>query len=111
MGHQRLWLTESQCSIIPKIFEYLTFPVHSYPLNGQASFKEGLKNNSSEYLCYYFYGRILYSERLSFKSKDRGFPSGAVVKNLAANAGTWVQALAWEDPTCHGATKPMCHKY
>ena len=20
---------------------------------------------------------------------------------------TWVQSLVWEDPTCHGATKPM----
>ena len=25
--------------------------------------------------------------------------------------GTWVQALVWEDPTCHGATKPMHHNY
>ena len=25
--------------------------------------------------------------------------------------GTWVQALVWEDPTCHGATKPVCHNY
>ena len=24
---------------------------------------------------------------------------------------TWVRALVWEDPTCHGATKPMCHNY
>ena len=23
--------------------------------------------------------------------------------------GTWVQALVQEDPTCHGATKPMHH--
>ena len=23
--------------------------------------------------------------------------------------GTWVRSLAWEDPTCHEATKPMCH--
>ena len=23
--------------------------------------------------------------------------------------GTWVWALVWEDPTCHGATKPMHH--
>ena len=21
--------------------------------------------------------------------------------------GTWVRALVWEDPTCHGATKPV----
>ena len=25
--------------------------------------------------------------------------------------GTWVWALVWEDPTCHGATKPVCHNY
>ena len=24
---------------------------------------------------------------------------------------TWVQSLIWEDPTCHGAIKPMCHNY
>ena len=24
---------------------------------------------------------------------------------------TQVQALVWEDPTCHGATKPMRHNY
>ena len=23
--------------------------------------------------------------------------------------GTWVRALVWEDPTCCGATRPMCH--
>ena len=23
----------------------------------------------------------------------------------------WVQALVWEDPTCHRATKLMCHNY
>ena len=25
--------------------------------------------------------------------------------------GTWVRALVWEDPTCQGATKPLCHNY
>ena len=25
--------------------------------------------------------------------------------------GTWVQALVWKDPTCRGATKPVCHNY
>ena len=25
--------------------------------------------------------------------------------------GTRVRALVWEDPTCHGATKPMSHNY
>ena len=40
-----------------------------------------------------------------------GFPGGAVVKNLPANAGTRVQALLWKDPTCRGATKPVRHNY
>ena len=40
------------------------------------------------------------------------FPGGAVVKNPPANARrTRVRALVQEDPTCHGATKPMCHNY
>ena len=25
--------------------------------------------------------------------------------------GPWVRALVWEDPTCRGATKPVCHNY
>ena len=25
--------------------------------------------------------------------------------------GTWDQSLAWEDPTCCGATKPVHHNY
>ena len=25
--------------------------------------------------------------------------------------GTWVRALVWEDPTCHGATKPGHYNY
>ena len=24
---------------------------------------------------------------------------------------TRVRALVWEDPTCHGAIKPLCHNY
>ena len=25
--------------------------------------------------------------------------------------GTRVRALVWEDPTCHGATRPVSHNY
>ena len=25
--------------------------------------------------------------------------------------GTWIWSLVLEDPTCHGATKPVCHNY
>ena len=39
------------------------------------------------------------------------FPSSPRGKNLLANAGTWIQSLVQEDPTCLGATKPMDHNY
>ncbi|KAJ8782452.1 hypothetical protein J1605_010160 [Eschrichtius robustus] len=96
---------------------------------------------------------------LTHKTLNRGFPGGAVVENLPANAGDmgsspglgrshmprsnwarepqllslrvwsltslvaqwlrirlpmqgiWVRSLVWEDPTCHGATKPVRHNY
>ena len=47
----------------------------------------------------------------SIKNCTVDFPGGAVVKNLPANAGKHVRALIQEDPTCHGATKPVCHNY
>ena len=39
-----------------------------------------------------------------------GFPGGSVVKNLTVNAEIPVRSPVWEDPTCHGATKPQ-HPY
>ena len=43
--------------------------------------------------------------------KSWDFPGGAVVKNRLPMQGTRVRALVQEDPTCHGATKPVCHNY
>ena len=46
-----------------------------------------------------------------------GFPGGAVVESLPANAGDTGsspglgRALVWEDPTCRGATGPVSHNY
>ena len=42
--------------------------------------------------------------------QGRDFPGGAVVKNLPANAGDTGSTLVREDPSCHGATKPV-HSY
>ena len=39
------------------------------------------------------------------------FPGGSVVKNLSANAGDPGSIPVWEDPTCQGATQPMCLNY
>lgn len=70
MSHHRLPLTESQYPTIPKILEYLIFLVHSYPLNGQAFFKEGLMNNSS--ICAIIsMVEFCITGSLSFKIKDR----------------------------------------
>ena len=51
------------------------------------------------------------SPELPNKSAAWGFPGGAVVENLPANAGTRVRALVWEDPTCRGAAGPVSHSY
>ena len=39
------------------------------------------------------------------------FPGGSVVKNPPANVGDTSSCLIWEDPTCRGVTKPVCHDY
>ena len=34
-----------------------------------------------------------------------------MVKNPTANAGDTGSSPGPEDPTCHGAAKPVCHNY
>ena len=48
-----------------------------------------------------------------WKSKCLGFPGGAVVESLPANAGDTGSSpgLVWEDPTCRGAIRPVSHNY
>ena len=38
-----------------------------------------------------------------------GFPCDPVVKNPPANP--WIPGPEIKDPTCQGATKPVCHNY
>ena len=42
---------------------------------------------------------------------DTNFPGGPVVKNLPADAGDMGSIPGPEDPTCHGAIKPVRHNY
>ena len=42
---------------------------------------------------------------------SEGFPGGAVVENLPANAEDMGSNPGLEDPTCHGATRPVSHNY
>ena len=48
------------------------------------------------------------------KTLEMGYRASVVAQWLGIHLpmqGTWVRALVWEDPTCHGATKPVRHKY
>ena len=48
-----------------------------------------------------------------WKTKWLGFPGGAVVENLPANAGDTGSSpgLVWEDPTCRRAAGPVSRNY
>ena len=48
---------------------------------------------------------------MSLRSKSRAFLVAQWLRIHLPMQGTQVQALVREDPTCHGATKPVCHKY
>ena len=56
------------------------------------------------------FGIEFIEETSCIKNNSRDFPHGPVVKNLSMQ-GTQVWFLVQEDPTCHGATKPMRHNY
>ena len=51
----------------------------------------------------------VYNDGYSGIIKD--FPIGSVVKNRLSMQEKQAQSLVQEDPTCCGATKPMCHNY
>ena len=65
------------------------------------------------FFSYYVTFFYFFSCFISFLKigQHRDFPGGAVVKNRLPMQGTRVQLLVWEDPTCHGATKPVRHNY
>ena len=47
--------------------------------------------------------------RFLAKTIGRGFPGSSVVKTSPANAGNTGWTLVQEDPSCHGAAKPVRH--
>ena len=48
---------------------------------------------------------------ICFKKRRRASLVAQWLGILLPMQGTWVRALVWEDPTCHGATKPMHQNY
>ena len=54
----------------------------------------------------------ILTARTKDKNKQRG--TSLVVQWLRIRLpmqGTWIRSLVRDDPTCHGATKPVCHNY
>ena len=60
----------------------------------------------------FFYELSVQIFGLSFKNS---FPGASLVAQwlriCLPMQGTRVRALVWEDPTCHGATRPVSHNY
>ena len=53
-------------------------------------------------------------ETVILSSRDNGGGTSLVAQWIRIRQPmqrTRVQALVWEDPTCRGATKPVCHNY
>ena len=50
--------------------------------------------------------------KTKFKNMYTGAsPVARWIRICLPKQGKWVRALVWEDPTCCGATKPVCHNY
>ena len=58
---------------------------------------------------------FIAQESLSPESTHQNSKDGALVvqwlRICCAMQRTWVRSLVWEDPTCCGAAKPVCHNY
>ena len=53
-------------------------------------------------------------KNISTKEHNERFRTSLVVQWLRIRLpmlGTQIQSLVWEDPPCHGATKPMSYNY
>ena len=53
----------------------------------------------------------IYLDKTIIQKDTGGLPWWRSGRIRLPMQGTWVRALVWEDPTCHGATKPVSHNY
>ena len=61
-----------------------------------------------------YIGMTMQYSQLISNFKNQGIGASLVAQLLRIHLpmqGTWVRALVWEDPTCHGATGPVSHNY
>ena len=61
----------------------------------------------------WYQGNKIFNYEFNFINKYRARASLVVqwLRICLPMQGTWVRGLVREDPTCHGATKPVCHNY
>ena len=63
--------------------------------------------------CIVGYNNVMYLTLLNCILQN-GYGASLVAQWLRVclpMQGTRVRALVWEDPTCHGATRPVSHNY
>ena len=52
-----------------------------------------------------------YQKQATLAVGQQDFPVVQWLRICLPGQETWVSSLVWEDPTCRGATKSMCHNY
>ena len=62
-------------------------------------------------LCFTLKSLLNFSKMLLIKIYLRASLVAQWLRICLLMQGTWVRALVWEDPTCHGAMKPVSHNY
>ena len=63
------------------------------------------------YVYMYILFQILFHYKLLQDIEYRASLVAQWLRICLLMQGTWVRALAWEDPTCRGATKPVHYNY
>ena len=79
--------------------------------SGKAQFKPQSIHHAKERHFLMLKATILDEKRTNKNTRIRASLVAQWLRICLPMQGTRVRALVWEDPTCHGATKPVCHNY
>ena len=97
-----MWLKATRWT--PKVQKFKTFSVEKT----QDCFNFWVWKTSCICILCWWYTTANFS---SLKETHRASLVAQWLRTCLPMQGTRVRALVWEDPTCHGATKPMHHNY
>ena len=91
--------------------EYFAAEFHYSWIMMRMGYKD-TKLEARKYLEHWFPNLSARKNHLgSFKKNTRASLVVQWLRICLLMQGTRVQALVWEDPTCHGATRPVSHNY